>query len=271
MEGRRRGALGFVQIDVAGRQSQPVLLANRRHAVNLDPEIEIAGEPPDDLELLEVLFAEPRGVGAHHVEQLGDHGGHALEMPWPERAAQPFGEAPHSNLGRKTLGVNALAGRSEQEVAAGFRDQPGIPRFVARIGGEVLAGHELLGVDEQARHHPVGPRGGGPDQREVAVMDGAHRRHQPDREPPGAPCGDAAADLAGRADDLETAGCRHAAALADTRDAAEAGLRRAWRAWARRNSARAPGSGARARRAHRPPRLRRARRRDRRSGGRSGA
>ena len=69
----------------------------------------------------------------------------------------------------------------EDEVGAGFGSEAQIVLLVTRVATEVLAGAELGRVDEEAHHHQVAFGVGGVDQREVALVQVAHRRHQADR------------------------------------------------------------------------------------------
>ena len=48
--------------------------------------------PPDEQQLLRVLLAEVGEVGPRQVQQLGDDGEHAVEVPGPGGALQPVAE-----------------------------------------------------------------------------------------------------------------------------------------------------------------------------------
>ena len=82
----------------------------------------------------------------------------------------------------RTRGVDLLDARREQDVGAGRRGQLGVALLAARVALEVGALVELRRVDEQRHHHPVALRAGVTDQREVALVQGAHRGHQADRQ-----------------------------------------------------------------------------------------
>ena len=186
-------------------------------------------------------------------------------MARPEGAAQPFAQLADGDRGRKALGIDRLSGGANRRSPPAEAISSASPRLVARIGGVILARRELFRVDEQARDHPVRCRRRFPDQRQMAVVDGAHGGHQPDREPVGVPAGDPAPDV--------SVACRISRPGGTSSSSARGrgGLRRAWRAWARRSSVPVRGSGAPARPRHRPPRPRREHRRARHSVGRSAA
>ena len=69
-----------VEVAVAAGQRQPVVLADGRDADHLHAQRELPRHGADEGELLVVLLAEQREVGAHLVEQLGDHGRDAVEV-----------------------------------------------------------------------------------------------------------------------------------------------------------------------------------------------
>ena len=48
----------------------------------------------------------------------------------------------------------------------------------ARIAGQVLAGAELAGIDEDRHHDRVALRHGRPHQAQMPFVQGSHRRHQ---------------------------------------------------------------------------------------------
>ena len=84
--------LRAVEAGVAARQRQSVGLAHRGAPDDLDTEVEVGDQPAHDGELLEVLLAEHREVGAHGGEQLGDHGGDTVEVAGAGGALHHLGE-----------------------------------------------------------------------------------------------------------------------------------------------------------------------------------
>ena len=78
------------------------------------------------------------------------------------------------------------------EVHAGRLQHREIGRLAARIGGEILIGSELLRIDEDRRDDAAAIGSGSLHERQVPLVQRAHRRHQadpivtlaPKREPP---------------------------------------------------------------------------------------
>src|SRR5690606_38843280 len=79
-EGERGAPLGGREVAVAAGQGEPVLLADRGDADDLDVEVQVPHHAADEGELLGVLLAVEGEVGAGEVEQLGDDGEHAVEV-----------------------------------------------------------------------------------------------------------------------------------------------------------------------------------------------
>jgi hypothetical protein len=77
--------------------------------------------------------------------------------------------------------VHLLEGRREEDVDAVLLREARVAVLVPRITGEVLAGDELGGVDEQARNDLVVLLACGAEEGEVAFVEGAHRGDEPDR------------------------------------------------------------------------------------------
>ena len=65
-----------------------------------------------------------------------------------------------------------------------------VGRLAARIGAEILGRSKLLRVDEDRRDDPIAFGPGGPNERHMALMQCAHRRHQADPLVALAPTGD---------------------------------------------------------------------------------
>ena len=86
---------------------------------DLDRNVQVADHALYDLQLLEVLLAKDRDVGAALQQQLGDHGGDAGEVSRTSGAVQRVRDAGDVDGGGEALGVHlAHRGRVEQ-VAAG--------------------------------------------------------------------------------------------------------------------------------------------------------
>ena len=83
--------------------------------------------------------------------------------------------------------VHAGALRIEQRLHATLPAEGLIPRDIPRVGLEILVRAELRRVDEDAQDHTVGTPGRLIDQREVAIMQKAHGRHQAEAQAFAAP------------------------------------------------------------------------------------
>src|SRR5204862_364506 len=120
---RERGgaaALLRLQVGVARAHRQTVGLTHRRQHLDPDREVEVASHAADYDRLLGVLLAEVGDVGADRVEELGDDGGDAAEVPGPTPvgiAVENAGEvAADLDRGREPLWVDLLDGGGVDEV-----------------------------------------------------------------------------------------------------------------------------------------------------------
>ena len=77
--------------------------------------------------------------------------------------------------------VHLVGGRREDEVYAGLARELEIVSLVVRVALEVGSLRELGRVDEERHHHRVALRPCCAQEREVALVQGAHRRHDRDR------------------------------------------------------------------------------------------
>ena len=150
-----------------------------------DRDVEVAHEPADHDGLLRVLLAEVGHVGRDHVEELGDDGRHAVEVrATPVGALERLGHPGHRH-GRGEAGrVDLLDRRREQVVDAR-------PRRRARRRARWSRGYasrsrgvvELRRVHEQRHDDHIAVSASAAHQRQVALVEGAHRRNQSDRRP----------------------------------------------------------------------------------------
>ena len=99
-------------------------------------------------------------------------------MPRPHRAAQPVGQPFDANEQRKARRVHGHDTGRIQQPAASLGEPGGIAGLIARIAIEVFGRPELLGVDEDRSHHLVGAFQPFGDQRQMASVERAHRRHK---------------------------------------------------------------------------------------------
>ena len=175
-------------------------IADDRHPIDFDGQVEIGNQPPDDRQLLPVLFTEQRQIRLRLCQQLGDDDADAVEMPGPRRAAQPVAEPVDQHARPEARRVHDLDGGGIDEVAADARQLGDIAGLVARVAVKVFGGAELARVDENRGDDAVGPFARCGHQREMAGVQGAHRRHQRNAAMRTAPTGDPRTQLADRAD-----------------------------------------------------------------------
>ena len=180
MQRRRDAAAVGIEVGVARRQRETVLLAHRGHPDDADAEIEVGDQPLDHLQLLVILLPEISPVRRAVREQPRDHGRDAVEMPGPNRAAQPLPEFGGRDRDRRPPGIHLLHRRRIDDVDAVLPEQPQIALLVPRIPLEVLACAELRGVYEQAGDHDAAFPARPAHQREMTVVQRPHGGNQPD-------------------------------------------------------------------------------------------
>ncbi len=83
-------------------------------AYDLHRQVQIGAHAADDGQLLVVLLAKHREVRLHDAEQLGHHGGHAIEMPGPVRALTgcPTAASRVTRVALGTLRIDLVHGRA---------------------------------------------------------------------------------------------------------------------------------------------------------------
>lgn len=128
--------------------------------------------------MLEILLAEHSDGRIDHVEQLANDREHAGKMPRTVRAAKLVGLRRRLHQHALRNRIDGVLVRSEQDVATGIGECPGILSERARIAIEVLSGAELQAVDEDAGDHGSAELAGAVDESKVAVMQVAHGRHE---------------------------------------------------------------------------------------------
>jgi hypothetical protein len=82
------------------------------------------------------------------------------------------------------LRVELVGRRRKEDVDSRPMRELRVPRLVPWIAGEILVLVELRRVDEEADDHEVALVARGPDQREMALVKGPHRRDETDRPLP---------------------------------------------------------------------------------------
>ena len=179
-------ALLVREIGVARREGEAVRVPLRRHPDDLDREAEFPRHLPDDEELLVILLAEYGHVRLHLLEQARHHRRHAVEMAGPRGAIQHAAELARAHRYLGPIRVHGGRVGSPQQGAARLVEHLRVARLAPRIGGKILIGSELGGIDEDrgddVRRAPL--RLG--DEGHVAGVKGAHRRDERHRAAVGA-------------------------------------------------------------------------------------
>src|SRR5262249_39638120 len=159
---------------------ETVGVAHRRMAGDLDIEVEIARHAPDDLELLVILRAENSGVRPDHVEELGDDRRYAAKVAGTKLAGEERRKALNLDRRLVAFGIDLSRRGVEKNVDVFFFEKRAVAREVARIGSEVLARRELRRVDEKRGDYAVAELFRRAHEREMAVVQRAHRGHERD-------------------------------------------------------------------------------------------
>ena len=179
-----RRPLGRSQAHVAAREGQAVGLAHDGTADDLDGQREVEGHAPHHGQLLEVLEAEVGPAGAGDGEQLGHHGGHAVEVARARGALPALAHArPPSTVvagGSGQVGyISATEGTKTRSAPAPAQAGRSVVEG-ARVVGDVVGVAELERVDEDAHDHHVALGPGPRHEREVAGVQRAHGGHEAD-------------------------------------------------------------------------------------------
>ena len=144
------------EIRVAARQRETVGLAHDRAAHDLDRQVEILDESPDDRELLCVLAPEERRARPDDREQLGDDGRDTVEVGGPRGPAQIVGEAGDVNRRERPPARIHLGDRRREHRVDALGDAlREVAGEVAGVAVEIFAGAELQRVDEDGDHDEI--------------------------------------------------------------------------------------------------------------------
>ena len=123
-------------------------------------------------------------------------------------AVENLGEAAANlDLSGEVLGIDGFDRRRVDELDAGLSGEAQVALLVARVAVEILARPELGRVDEEAHDDQVALGAGGAQQREVALMEEAHRRHQANRAALAAHRSKRGSKLVPCAEELHVASC----------------------------------------------------------------
>jgi len=124
--------------------------------------------------LLVVLLAEIAAVGHRHHQELAYDRGDALEVAGPEGAAQAVGQLRHRHGRELRAGIHLLGAGHIGYAATGGLEFGEVARLIARIGGEILVGTKLAGIDEDRSHRNVTTIKCALHQAGMALMQRAH-------------------------------------------------------------------------------------------------
>jgi hypothetical protein len=101
-------------------------------------------------------------------------------MAWSMLALEHRAQVGHFDPRLVPGRVHLLRRRGEHGVHAGLPGEVEIAGLVPRVAVQVGGLAELGGVDEEAHHDRVARLAGRLEQGEVAAVERAHRRHEPD-------------------------------------------------------------------------------------------
>ena len=179
-DAERSGALVGREIAIARGEGEPVEFPHDRAADHLDWDVEVTGEARENLPLLVVLAPEDSHRPASEVEELGHDRGDAIEMGLSKFALERLSHLRYAYLSLEALRVHRIGFRREHEIDPTSAAPVEVALEGSRVAIEVFAFGELQGVHEHGHRDELRPSLGLVDQREVAFMKRAHRRHQAD-------------------------------------------------------------------------------------------
>ena len=176
---RSRALLGG-EADVARREREPVGVADGRHDLERELEVQVGDHPAEHLDLLRVLLPEEHDVRPDDGEQLEADRRHGAEVARAVLALEHCAELgdldPGLVPGRVELGSRGREDDVHTGVAGGLQVARLVPRVAVEVGGVA----ELRRVHEEAHHHRLAGRPRLLEERPMAVVERAHRRHEPD-------------------------------------------------------------------------------------------
>jgi len=169
------------KVDVATAQSQPVRLPYQGAPHHFHGDVQVPDHAANDLELLKVLFAEVGPLGLDDVKELEHHGTDPPEVPRPRRAAQVGAKPGFFHEGGGVGGVHGRGVGGEDQVGFQTLQKVLVPDQIPGVGGQVLPGAELEGVDEDGYHRRGVFSSAAPHQGQVPFVEKSHGGHQPHR------------------------------------------------------------------------------------------
>ena len=113
------------------------------------------------------------------MEQLRHHRSHAAKMARARCSIQPLTQARNFDKGAGACGIHLFCRRSKHQINTRSLEYLGNPLQASGIGGEVFFGAKLGGVYEDGNRHRIAACLRGAHQREMALVQRSHGRHQP--------------------------------------------------------------------------------------------
>ena len=191
------------QVDVTAADGEAIRLADGGDAYDFEREFQVPGHATDDDELLGVLLAEIGAIGLDDVKELGDDGGDADEVAGSRGPFVEVGDGAGIDSCVRTGVVHLLGGGSEDEADTGLFEHTQVTVEISGVGGEVLVGAELGGVDKDGGGYGIILDCGAFDEGHVAAVEEAHSGDETEgaggRGPGGSEVGDGVEDLHGMA------------------------------------------------------------------------
>ena len=181
MEGKRAGALGLREKCVAGTESKPIEIADDGADDNFDGEEQIGNHAANDGSLSRILLAEKSFIGFGGDEQLGDDRSDAAKMAGAGDTVKTVSEVFDFDKCGAAGRVHFFDGWGKDDAGTVSLSEGAVSIQGAWVAGEVLAGTELGGVDENADGDVAAGCARGTDERSVAGMERTHGGHESDR------------------------------------------------------------------------------------------
>ena len=171
------GSLRRGQFSIPGGKGKSVIFPDGGKADEINRQIEVPDQTPDQGQLLKVFFSENGEGRLEEVEQFQDNGENAVKVPGTGRAAKVLGEP---GLGDQNGMIGLVEGGflgSEDEINSFGPAEREIVLERAGIGFEVLGPVKLDGIDKNRdRHRSLGTDGlpCPPDQGPMPLVEGPH-------------------------------------------------------------------------------------------------
>ena len=165
---------------VGARDGQAVVLADRRADDELDVEEQVAEHAAHDHDLLGMALAHVQPRRPDEVEELQHHRRQAVEVPGSRRALELAGQALDRDAGGVVGRVEGADVGQEADVDLGVLDEREVAAWSRTPGSPSSSGRERVRVDEARDDDAAVLGAGAPHERQLAVVEHPHRRHEAD-------------------------------------------------------------------------------------------